>query len=238
MIKISYSGLSTYLACPRRYYYEYIFTKGEEVKSDAMAIGIGIHSFIEQLSLNPKLTLEECKEIYLKNAKEAKCLKDITAPEKSLNLVVFYYANKAKYLLKPKLTEHYFNIDMDFYRLSGKIDVITKNGAVVDYKTARERYSTYELRFPLDGKGFQLSVYALAYYLMFNTLPSKVGFQIIVKDCSEIQNIAIKRTAEDIPKVRLFIDNTVKRIQADIETNLFKRLPVNCRFCANKGICK
>ena len=137
------------------------------------------------------------------------------------------------------LTEKWFKLDCgDGLKCNGKIDIITQNESVVDYKTASKPYFQCDADIALEGVGLQLTIYAAAFYQWFKRLPKKVGFQVLLKDESQIQNIAATRTLEDIEKVKKYIWKCHNRFLQLSEFNVFpKGLNPKCFWCNFREKC-
>jgi putative RecB family exonuclease len=241
----SFSKLSTFEECPKKFRFIYIDKLQGQIKSDAMAIGEGLHDFIEFYSLNQAASLEDCQEKYLKTALGASCLVNPKKAENMLSLVK-WYKESGKVLTplrtpnedKP-LTEKWFKLDCgNNIFCNGKIDIVTENHCVVDYKTASKPYTQKDAEHVLMDKGLQLTVYAAAYHQWFNKMPKKVGFQVILKDKSEIQNIGSSRTEKDVENVKKYVVRENDRFNHMSELGMFpKGLNPKCFWCNFREEC-
>jgi len=245
----SFSKLNTFDECPKKFRFIYLDRLEGMIKSDAMAIGEGIHEFVEFYSINPQASLSDCEDVYIKAAINATSLVD--EKKVGLNLgIVDWYMKSGKVLTpyrspnsdKP-VTEKWFKLDCgEGIRCNGKIDIVTKNECVVDYKSAKTSYTKQEaeeVHQILQGKGLQLTIYTGAFFQWFKRLPKKVGLQVIPKDYTEIQNIGSTRTEKDIDAVKKYILNCHKRYLRMLEMGVFpKGLNPKCFWCNFRDDCR
>ena len=216
-MKWSFSKMDTYLQCKRKFKNVYLDNRGGEIKSDAMAIGEGMHAFLEAYACNHHLAndIVKCRKIFHEAALNAKSLVTESEPFRCLHLVDSYIAHQKP--LTPMIidgrpaVERYFKLDLgEGLICSGKIDIITVNGSVTDYKTASKPYTPEDVRGVVDGKGLQLSIYAAAYRQWFGKVPNKVGFQVITKNSDPPQNIGVVRTNDQLDETVAFIKHVDK----------------------------
>jgi CRISPR/Cas system-associated exonuclease Cas4 (RecB family) len=142
----------------------------------------------------------------------------------------YYQANKWLEPMSAKHVEHRFELDCYGVSLHGVIDIITKDDRVVDYKTAGKPYSTDKVQDSL-----QLSLYAGVFLEEFKRLPSKVGYQVIMKDFSGVQSLWDDRTHKQIEDAKL----VVKRCDDEVnDTKIFeKKKGKLCPWCSYKEVC-
>lgn len=241
-MKLSFSKISTYRDCPYKYKAVYLDKRSAEIRSDAMAVGEGIHTALEHLSLNPGATWDEIESRYIKKAIDHPSLVDERAIGKNLPVLKNYYeSGKA---LKPlritgrkPFVETWFSVELSNCSIVGKIDIITESLSVVDYKTASRAFEEYEAHDILVDKGLQLSIYALAYYQMFREVPRKVGFQVLLKDAKTIQHIISTRTKEQLDEVELYIVNIANQLAKETKFAPVYGCP-SCQWCDFKKECR
>lgn len=245
----SFSKLSTFDECPKKFRFIYVDKLQGQIKSDPMAIGEGVHDFTEFYSMNHNASLEECEARYIHAACRATSL--VNESKVDLHLpIVKWYMESGKVLTpfrspnddKP-LTEKWFKLDCgDGLRCNGKIDIVTENECIVDYKSAKTMYTKQEadeVHEIISGKGLQLTIYTAAFVQWFDRLPKKVGLQVIPKDYSEIQNIGSIRTLEDIETVKKYIRNAHSRYLLMLEAGTFpKGLNAKCFWCSFREECR
>jgi len=242
----SFSKISTFEECPRKFKYIYVDKLASFVKSDAMTIGEGIHAFIEFYSLNPTSSLKECEDVFTEAVTKSATLVNLDKALKSVNIVKWYRdSNK---VLVPYMchktgtiyTEKWFKLECgNDVKCNGKIDIITMNHSVVDYKTSTDLYDINDVEEIFIGKGLQLTIYAAAYYDIFKELPKKVGFQVLLKDMSKIQNLGSVRSFNDIKRVKEYIVNVDSRYKMMLEKNVFtKGMKPKCFWCNFRAKCQ
>lgn len=245
----SFSKLSTFEECPKKFRFIYVDQKQSQIKSDPMAIGEGVHDFTEFYSINHDASLEDCQEVYKRAALKATSLVD----DKKVNYhlpIVEWYMRSGKVLTpyrspnedKP-LTEKWFRLNCgDGLYCNGKIDIVTKNECIVDYKSAKTKYTekeAAEVHQIVRGKGLQLTIYAAAFYQWFKRMPKKVGLQVIPKDYSKIQNIGSTRTLANFEAVKKYISNANQRYLYMKELGVFpKGLDPKCFWCNFRDECR
>ena len=242
----SFSKINVFEECPRQFKYKYLDNLTGAIKSDAMAVGSGIHDFLEFYSMNHAASLEDCQAVYAKTVASQSCLINHSAIDSYIPLVKWYMSS-GKVLTpyrspnndKP-LTEKWFKLDCGHgVQCNGKIDIVTENHCVVDYKTAKDTYTQKQTDEALKGSGLQLTIYAAAYHQWFDKLPEKVGFQVLLKDMSEIQNVGSTRTKEDIDKAKEIVRNIDTRYKYMVEAKSFpKGLDAKCFWCNFRDKCR
>jgi len=207
MNKWSFTKASTLEECPRKFQYEFVLKLVDFIKSDHMAIGEGIHKFLEEKAKNPELDIKTCEQIYLDAGLSAKSMVNPKRIQEKLFLVADYF--KHNKFIKPLVVnnkpavEHFFKLSCSGdIVIHGKIDIISSTTAVVDYKTGANYYKSKDINNPLSGKGLQLTIYSAATYQDFGFVPILQGFQVILKDGSDIQNIGIKPKLEWFDQVK------------------------------------
>lgn len=241
--KWSFSKLDCWMTCQQKFKNIYLDGQRGAIKSDPMAIGTGIHDFLEQFSLNRQLTREQFREIYLKSALGENCLVNKDEPAKFTYMIDDYL--KAGKVLTPKIrhgkamTETFFTLDCGSGVLcNGKIDIITEKDNVVDYKTSKKPYDPAEVKSILTGKGFQLSIYAAAYHMMFDKVPNKVGFQVLIKKPGSVpQNLGGTRSLNHIQETKdriVLLDRQMRSTKKFLKTNTARWM---CKFCDFKHDC-
>lgn len=242
-MKWSFSKIDTFTQCKRKFKNVYLDSRAGEIKSDAMAIGEGMHAFLEKYACNHHLRddIETCRTLFINGAMNASSLVNPKEPSRHLYLVDSYVANQRP--LTPMMidgkpaVERYFKLDCgEGVVCSGKIDIITDKGNVVDYKTASSFYSSGDIKPVTSGKGLQLSIYAAAYRQWFGTIPNKVGFQVILKSDEKPQNIGITRTGEDLNQTIAYIQyvDSIARKETQWHPSKSKYA---CKWCSFKTEC-
>jgi len=239
-MKWSYSKYNKFTTCPRAFKYEYIDRRRVDPRNDNFAVGEGVHKALEYYANNPQASEEACVEVYRNHIAIPK-LQHIEAVAQHEPLVRKYY--KAGIALKPTTvidkhggrapaTEVWFELDCLGALCVGKIDIITIDNLVIDYKTSSKFYSQYEV-----DDNMQLSLYAAAFQQMYGRLPDKVGIRVLLKPTGEVQDVLSTRTQSQIDDAKQRIRNCEDMVKLLKEFQP-KRSAHNCRFCSYKGICE
>ncbi len=245
----SFSKLNTFNECPKQFKFKYLDNLQGQIKSDAMAIGEGIHNFLEFYSMNHNAGIKECEDKYVKAAMNASSLVD--ERHVGLNLPIVKWYMKSRKVLTPfrspngdkPLTEKWFKLDCgNDIKCNGKVDIVTKSESIVDYKSAKTMYTPQEAKEVheiLTGKGLQLTIYSGAFYQWFKRMPKKVGLQVVPKDLSEVQNIGSTRTIEDVEAAKKYIQYCHSRYLQMKELSIFpKGLNPKCFWCNFREECR
>jgi CRISPR/Cas system-associated exonuclease Cas4 (RecB family) len=101
--------------------------------------------------------------------------------------------------------EVYFRLDCgEGIIVNGKIDIVSAKGAVVDYKTASKPYNASDMTNPVVDKGIQVTTYSAAILQDYKFLPEVNGYQVILKDGSDVQNVATVPTIAHVEAVKKY----------------------------------
>jgi len=221
----SYSAVETYLKCPFQWYHSYVLKTPKQDRAEFFKIGEGLHYVLEMNA--KKFHKEQKRYSYEESVKLFR-----SKWKKSHELMVRTYYTKDKWLM-PMSDEHVewkFNLDCYGTKLTGVIDIITADKAIVDYKTAKDPYDSNKIKDAL-----QLSLYAGAYLAHFGELPEKVGYQVIMKDFSGVQSLWGTRTLDQVEEAKKLV------ARCDHEVNnakvFTKKSGSNCKYCDYKEIC-
>ena len=223
-MRLSYSGISSYLDCPLKYYYSYV-EKRRTSDTPALAFGKSVHEALRWLydvktpdphTSNELLDyLDECwlKEGY---ASTEERLRYFLHARSVLDL--FYRNNivEGEPVDMPFALEHKFLVDLGFCELSGVIDRMDKlpDGTfeILDYKTNRRlppaKRLARDLQLPLytvaAGKVWEVDVSrATFYYLVLNHRHSvHVGPDRVEEALLEVQKVAEAVSREEFDPCR------------------------------------
>lgn len=243
-MKLSITKISTYLDCPRKFWYTYdmrILTP----KNEGFYFGSAIHEGLEAYYLGKdpmqgvKNALFGAKRNISEEAKEGIDLAKLKMEAKRIFSI---YPQQAPYL-KPLFIEHIFKVQLVNPETQeklpamfvGKMDLITADGKVVDHKTASNSPGDFfDARNTLQANG-----YSYAYLKMFEKLPSSFIINTIVKGNTRREprfEPQIKRPT--IGDICHFFDTCKTVLDALIrkETRDFTN-PYHCRFCRYHDIC-
>jgi hypothetical protein len=245
-MKISITKISTFLDCPRKYWYTYELGI-QTPKSEGFYFGSAIHSGLESYYKgedplqSAKQALFGKKDSIKEEAKEGVNLDKLY---KDAEAVFGVYQTDAPYF-KAKEVETRFEVELVHPETKeklpahfvGKIDLITDKGELVDHKTAARASN----RFFEDKNTLQANGYSYAYFMLEGKLPERFIFNQIIKGNS-------KRKPQIVPKILhpqlgdicMFFDTAKFVLDAIIrkETKNFGKCSKwNCRFCSYKNIC-
>jgi CRISPR/Cas system-associated exonuclease Cas4 (RecB family) len=243
-MKISTSKLNTFSECPRKYWYSYELLIPTP-KSEAFWFGGAVHSGLESYYKGLDA---------FQGFKDALRSKTGEQPAEGVNLDklevegkrIFELYSKQVLYFQPVLIEHRFTVDLANPEtgetlpavLTGKIDLVTVDGYIIDHKTAsRELSSDYQTN------NLQVNGYAYAYWKTFGKMPKGVIFNQIIKGNSR-REPAIKATNPIKPTVgdlcfffqecKSAIDSIVRKETRDYPNPSF----FSCQFCQYKNICQ
>ncbi len=215
-MKLSYSALSTYQACPMQYRFRYV-DKLPSLPSPAISFGRSLHEALRWFydvptpdppSLEELIDyLEMCwvSEGYATPEEEARYFYH------AMSVLNVYYRNNVESFRLPLALEQYFLIDLDFCELSGVIDRLDKRGTgeieIIDYKTNR--------RVPPSSKLFddlQLPIYHIATTQVWGITPDLVTFYYLIPDHRHTIKVSDEWLSRAIDTIR----DIVSRIESEI----------------------
>jgi len=201
----SWTQINMYLRCGRQYYYRYI--KGIKVPpAGAITLGQSVHEAIDFNYNMKKQTgkdepLSVLEDVYYEQfsmRKDATDWREDEKPEEiekeGRGLVKVFHRDLAPETF-PKEVEKEFVLqfqDADF-EFRGFIDLITQEEILIDHKTSGRAMSENALK-----QDLQLSVYALAFDMLFAHPPKEVGFDVLVRTKTpKSQRLRTIKTPED-----------------------------------------
>lgn len=240
---LSYSQLSTFQMCPKKYQYRYELGLGEP-PSASLSFGVSLHNALKDFSLslidraekspNAEYYTEEDKD-YLRKMLEKNWINRGYGSKKEADenkqlgwecLEKFFYDEKKQGRV-PYSVERSFSLKIEGVKVSGRIDRIDKlpDGTyeIIDYKTGKS--SSYDVK-----KDMQLSVYALAARDSLKISVSR--YSLIFLENGEW--VTATRSEADIEKC---IDS-ITAVSQEIALSEFGALPgFQCNFCPYRMIC-
>jgi len=188
----SFSQVSTYLRCSMQYYYAYIL-KLRQRPSLAMSIGSGGHSALEyngrhkiktgeDLAASDLLDMastyidHETEDLSPADLKPGEAIGD--SKDRAIAAIRIYRVRDAE-AIKPAGVEVEFNLDINTGEdepvrvINGKIDLITEDAGIEDYKFAGKMKSQSDV-----DVSPQLTLYGKVFRSLTGKYPSKVGLRI------------------------------------------------------------
>ena len=246
MKRISVTKINTYRDCPRKFWYSYdmrILTP----KTEGYFFGSAIHTGLEDYYNRKDPMQGIANALFGKKSnigEEAKEGMDLHKLHKEAERIFDIYPKQAT-KFKPLLVEHFFEVPLVHPETKeklpclfvGKMDLVTKDGIVVDHKTAGSKgngFWLFERRNRLQASG-----YAYAYFMKYGKLPSKFVYNFIIKGNTRREpEVETKDYAITLDDLCFFFDTCKEVLGAIVrgETRNFTDTR-HCRWCNYKDIC-
>jgi len=244
-MNLSVTKISTYLDCPRKYWYSY--TLGvQSPKSEGFYFGSAVHEGLESY-YSGKDPIEAVRNsLFGKKDKVGETAKEGVDPYKlykEAKRIFSAYPKQAPYF-KPVLVEHFFEVELIHpetkeklpANFRGKMDLITNDSVIVDHKTSSSPPNNFfEAKNTLQANG-----YSYAYLMMFGKLPDKFIFNQIIKGNTRREpSFESKILKPLLGDVCMFVDQCKYVLGAMLrkETRDHPNKS-HCRFCQYKNICQ
>ncbi len=245
-IELSFSSLSSYIDCPKRFEIEKILGMpsiyNEEESSDALNRGSFIHEILETAVFRKIKTKEELFAVKEELSKLSKySSKKFKGVDECLS--VFWIREKNDFS-KNMFTEKKFNFELNGFKFTGKIDRIDlideKNIHIIDYKTG-----TYPIE--LNKIFLQLGMYALAVntaeeFKNFNV--KKLSLFLLEQEDNKSYNVengilvpVTRGNKKPLAEIEKEILEASENIKNDFKKG-FERSEKNCDRCPFKFYCK
>jgi CRISPR/Cas system-associated exonuclease Cas4 (RecB family) len=207
-IYLSATAIKDFIACPKRIFYRTNFPELAEATPDMQA-GNVVHETLEKYWSNKESAISFCREEIQKLALSGEM------SSKILLAVNNFFINPVKDLLKNgDLIEHKFKIPLDDNSfMVGKIDRITSNGTVIDWKTSTKTPRSID-------KDPQFLTYFWAYKNLFKRNQNAILYVSLIENKivrltpnvdiyyqlfhNVIPSILIKIRKNDLPPIGLF----------------------------------
>jgi len=245
--KISYSGMSTYRSCPKKYHFSYVRGMWPERKAIPLVVGSAIHKVLakqyELLRDNKKLTIKDGNDLFLSELKSEPM--DLDEKKETIETIALdlkpvidkICRNPLK--VKPKNVERFFQVDfknpltgeMLGPKLSGIIDLDTVDDEIYEHKSAGQMWTDENIKNTL-----QHVVYYVGFYNLHHKLPKKIFYHVIYKHAkSGIDLFEVNISNVDI--MNFF--NVARSIITNIQNDNWVATPgrFQCRFCDYSNIC-
>lgn len=238
LLVLSFRQIDDYISCPLKYKYVHIL-RIPILRHHSVIYGSAIHKAIldfYQARVNKRNFTEEdlirsfeaawVNEGFLSRAHEEQRF-----AQGKETLRRFYRQEREK--VPPAYIEQEFNIVLGKDKIVGRWDRIdeTPEGAVIiDFKTSdivkRQKQADKRVK-----ESLQLSIYALAYYMIKGRLPARVEFHFVdtgLVGCG-------RRTEEDLEKTR----ELIREVSSGIRAGEFQASPgyLACDSCAYREVC-
>ncbi|HBY20746.1 MAG TPA: hypothetical protein DEG71_07025 [Clostridiales bacterium] len=169
-IYLSATAIKDYIQCPKRIFYRTNFPELAESNPDMDADTI-VHETLEKFWTNKDAAIAYCKK------RSDEVVLEEHFVEKALESVSNFFSCGVKDMLgKGDLIEHKFKITLDDNSfLVGKIDRITGNGTIIDWKTSTRTPKNID-------KDPQFLTYFWAYKSMFHKPPTSVLYVSLLEN--------------------------------------------------------
>ena len=241
--RLSYSQISSFKDCPRKYEYSYIYKIPGE-GSPALSFGISMHNTLKRFY--DYLEISEIPSLFEEKRDDLEMLFSIydnsfiysdylsrkhqqQAYEGGKETLKKYYEENGPQFKLPYLSEKSFVIPMGDYVFSGRFDRVDKldDGSVevIDYKTGKVKKQK-----EVD-KDLQLSLYALACRDALNLKPSKLTLYFL----SQNEKVESLRSDEQMDKAKsefIGIADQMKESDFAPTPGMFV-----CQYCPYRNIC-
>ena len=233
-LKLSYTQLDTFINCPLKYKFNYVYSIPLR-PSAPLRFGSDVHDTLEEFYRKVKEgrapTFEDLHRIYLAHWNSTGYINKAQEMQYQRNgfdmLKRFYETNKNN-LLPPLYIEEEFLVQIGGSRFRGFIDRIDElpDGGIeiIDYKTGTPKDSRSA------EKSVQLYIYAIACQDVLKLEPRFLSFYFLTNN----QKVSVACEPEALGEIREHIASTVKRIKS----NHFDPNPGwRCRWCDYRIIC-
>jgi CRISPR/Cas system-associated exonuclease Cas4 (RecB family) len=244
-MNLSITKISTYLDCPRKYWYSYDLGI-QTPKSEGFFFGSAVHEGLENYysGKNPDEAIRNA--LFSKKDKVGETAKEGVDPYKlyrEAKRIIKIYPEQAPYF-EPILVEHFFKVKLIHPETKeelpagfvGKIDLITVDNKIVDHKTSNSSPNGF-----FENKNnLQANGYAYAYLMMFGKLPEEFVFNYLIKGNTKREpSIEYKILKPQLGDICVFIDQC-KHILDVILKGKTRDCPNqnHCRWCQFKNICQ
>jgi putative RecB family exonuclease len=227
MEPLSASQLGTYLGCSLKYRFQYVDRIPKPWRVAAMAFGTSVHAGVEWFEKErlagrepqPSAVLAQFDADWYAQNVEPLVFSEKDSQEslreKGHELLRLYVEQLGRAL--PQAVEQGFELELVDpetgellgLRLRGFIDLVEEGDTVVDLKTAARTLEPGGLE-----RHLQLSVYALAYYLLYDRIP-KLRIDLLLKTkVGRLEHHATSRSLEDLAWTARLVERTGRVIEA------------------------
>ncbi len=222
MIKLSASLIKDYLSCPKKAYYRINFPE-QAVQTEEMVAGIIVHEILEQYWMNRVLALKSIDEKIKKYNLSNDYLKN------NIKICINNFFNSFHYLTSnTDEIEKYFKIPYSKdVTLVGKMDRITKDSVVIDWKTSPKNMGNF------ISNDLQFIIYYKAYTILYSKEPRNVFYISLLKN-KIVEFVPDNNYIEELWNI-IIPDLAIKIKNKEFNhTGLFND---SCRNCQYQTIC-
>lgn len=236
-MNFSFSSIKAYLQCPKKFYRQFILR--EPVKSEAMDLGIAVHTALEK-KLKNNLTNDKVRDVYkvLSLNSEFDILKEglKILSDKTLDLVFSAFKDRN---IESEISLQYPYKDTE-HNIKGKLDVLIEQEdkiVIVDFKTGKKRGKA--------GYWFdwlQQKIYSLLVEMKYKRENKKLKpIQAVFWFVRNNDILTFDNIQEYNTRTKLFIEKQAKTILEELEKdNPISFIPkwnIFCNACSFKSEC-
>ncbi len=243
-MKLSVTRINMFLEDPRKYWY--IYEMGIETpKSEGFYFGSAVHEGLDYYYSGKDPMQGVSKALFGKKTSLKEEVKEGVDLHKLYTQArkIFDIYKKEAPKFKPLFVEHMFEVDLIHpitkeqlpAVFTGKIDLITTDGNMVDHKTGGGFGNGY---FD-DANWIQSTGYAYAYFMKFGKLPNSFTYNMIIKgNTKNPPRFEQKVLTPDLKDICKFID-ICKDVLGKISKGETKDYPSekHSRVCPCKDVC-
>jgi putative RecB family exonuclease len=233
-VKLSFSSISTYEACPRKYRYQYL-DRVPGRGSPALAFGDSLHRALYRfhdrpVPVAPSLPdlLETLDDVWVGEGYASPAEERLYRDHAREVLARYHSDNAADYRI-PAALEHRFSVEVDGVTLSGVIDRMDRlpggGYEILDYKTNRRLPPRATLE-----RDLQLSLYHLAARELWGIEPERLTLYFLLP----AQRMSTTRAPTDLDTLRRRVAAVAERIEAG---RFEARENPLCRWCDYQHLC-
>jgi len=233
-LKLSYTQLDTFINCPLKYKFNYVYHIPLR-PSAPLRFGADVHDTLEEFYRKVKEgrapTFADLHQIYFAHWNSTGYVnkaQEMQYQRNGLEMLKRFYETNKDNLCPPLYIEEEFLVQIGDSKFKGFIDRIDElpDGGIeiIDYKTGTPKDSRSA------EKSVQLYIYAIACQDVLKLEPRFLSFYFLTNN----QKVSVACEPEILGEIREYITSTVKRIKS----NHFDPNPGwRCRWCDYRIIC-
>ena len=246
--RISASWVDMFLQCPLMYKMVYIDKLPREPWNIYTSFGSAVHETIahnyrQKIESWEDLDIKTCENKFwefLKKELDKLPVSTDSNTYETLTMqwqeIIYKYMKEISPWIQPLLVEQEFKIPLviAWVTIYGFIDLVTKDGIIIDHKTAGSTtYQKWTQNY-VDNM-LQLSMYAIAYRKMYNKAESCLRIDVLkrLKSSVWIATILTTRSDNELLSLNYLLLNMKKLVEQD----LFYPNLLNCQQCPLKNKC-
>ncbi|MCD6098461.1 ATP-dependent helicase [bacterium] len=241
MDEVSFSDISTYRFCPRKFFYSVILHIPTGKRSYSLLLGTLIHSVLADFLRSDEQGMDRGLDTLIGLFR--KKVRDVSVFDSYLRqrlvdtgerMLGNFYKHWSKKPTFPLCVEKRFRVHVGGVVVSGRIDRVDTLGAagieIIDYKTGKPPTD----RRSREDANLQLMMYAVAAGSLFDKRVSRVSFWYLGEDGVKVETLSPEEGWKSVVRdaVSDFLEN-VKARRFERKADLYK-----CRTCDYRGFCE